>query len=215
MEGRERDQGFLKPWHLPVAVMGIAIPIIGATMLGGAPAGMGAAFLVAATIVVIAARARPDEPIEVVRAGVAGGHVLVLACTSIDAPVAVDTVVEAVEASASRTAHRTVEVLVVAPAFIGRLAQWLSDLEAARIGAQERLAVSLAGLAAAGLDARGRVGDSDPLIAAEDALRSYPADQLVFITDAGDERSEAAASAIRRRSPLPIRHVALAGEPVG
>ena len=48
---------------------------------------------------------------------------------------------------------------MLAPALNRRLSHWMSDLRGARLGAQERLAVSLAALAAARVDATGRVGD--------------------------------------------------------
>jgi len=47
--------------------------------------------------------------------------------------------------------------------------------------AEERLVVSLAALRARGLDAEGYVGDSDPLVAAKEALRLFPADDVVIL----------------------------------
>ena len=47
---------------------------------------------------------------------------------------------------------------------------------------------SLATLAAADLDARGEVGDSDPVQAVEDTLRSFPAQEVVFVTGAARAR---------------------------
>src|SRR3954454_10988201 len=55
------------------------------------------------------------------------------------------------------------EVLVVAPALNSRLRHWMSDVDAARRAAEERLAVCLKRLRAAGVSARGEVGDSDPM----------------------------------------------------
>ena len=172
MEGS--GSSLFRAWHLPVAVIGIAVPIIGATMLGGPPAGLGAAFLVAATIVYLAVRSTPREAIEVAGADRAGAR-----------------------------------VLVVAPATGSRLGHWLSDVGPARLGAQERLAVSLAGLATAGIDARGRVGDPDPVMATEDALRTFPAGAVVFVSELEDERAREAAEDVRDRARLPVRHLAL------
>jgi hypothetical protein len=67
--------------------------------------------------------------------------------------------------------------------------------------------VTLAGLAAAGLDARSRVGDSDPTLATEDAIRSWPAEMIVFFTDREDERAARAARDVTRRATVPVRHV--------
>jgi hypothetical protein len=202
-----------KAWHLPIAVAGIAIPIVGATMLGGPPAGLGASFLVAATIVYLAARASPREPIEVASADRAGARVLVVACTGVDEPLAAEAVAEAAEEAGAEDPSDA-DVLVVAPASGSRLGHWLSDLGPARLGAQERLAVSLATLAAAGIGARGRVGDPDPTIATEDTLRTFAATSILFVTELDDERAERAAADVRDRASVPLRHVALGPAPV-
>jgi hypothetical protein len=201
----------LKPWHLPVAVAGIAVPIIAATILAGPPGGLAAAFLVAATIVILAVRAAPRGPIEVVRAGRPGARLLVLAFTAVDAPPAVAAVADA---ATEADGGAEPEILVVAPATGSRLAHWLSDVEPARLAAQERLAVSLATLAAGGLDARGRVGDPDAVVAVEDALRVFPATHVLFVSDTDDERARAAAAEVGDRLALPVRHLELGpGQP--
>jgi hypothetical protein len=203
----------LKAWHLPVAVVGIAVPIIAATMFGGPPAGLGAAFLVAATIVFLAVRATPREPIEVARGDGDCARLLVIACTALDEPFAVASIAAAVAELAGGTASTT-DLLVVAPAAGSRLAHWLSDLGRARLEAQELLALSLAGLAAGGLDARGRVGDPDPVVAAEDALRTFPADGVVFVGEVEDDRVAGAAADVRDRLSILVRHLALGAAPV-
>jgi hypothetical protein len=203
----------LKAWHLPVAVVGIAVPIIAATMFGGPPAGLGAAFLVAATIVFLAVRATPREPIEVARGDGDRARLLVIACTALDEPFAVASIAAAV-AELAGGAPSTTDLLVVAPAAGSRLAHWLSDLGRARLEAQELLALSLAGLAAGGLDARGRVGDPDPVVAAEDALRTFPADGVVFVGEVEDDRVAGAAADVRDRLSIPVRHLALGAAPV-
>ena len=64
------------------------------------------------------------------------------------------------------------EVLVVAPALDTRLRHWMPDSDGARRDAEQRLARSLDRLRAAGIHARGQIGDSDPLQAIADALGS-------------------------------------------
>jgi hypothetical protein len=189
-----------KAWQLPVAVTVLTVPIIAATFLGGPPAGLGAAFLAASGVVFLAARARPEEPIE--GSGSGTGRLLVVACCAIDDPFAVN----AITAAAAELSAPP-EILVVAPASIGKLASWTSDLHAGRLAAADRLVVTLAGLAAAGLDARSRVGDSDPTLATEDAIRSWPAEMIVFFTDREDERAARAARDVNRRATVPVRHV--------
>jgi hypothetical protein len=83
-----------------------------------------------------------------------------------------------------------------------RVAHWLSDLRKARGDAQRRLAVSLGSLAAAGLDARGQIGDTDPVQAVEDALHTFPAQELVFVTG---RDHDAEVQDVRRRLDRPVR----------
>ena len=81
---------------------------------------------------------------------------------------------------------RGAAVLVVAPAFNSRLRHWLSDEDPARRLAAERLAATVERLSRIGVQAEGRVGDADPMLAISDALRMFPADEIVF---AGEHRS--------------------------
>lgn len=74
------------------------------------------------------------------------------------------------------------DVLVVCPALNSPLRHWASDEDEARERAQARLHESLRALAAAGVEARGEVGDADPLQAMEDALRTFGADEIVVST---------------------------------
>ena len=97
-------------------------------------------------------------------------------------------------ADPSRSGDRREASLVVAPARSGMLARWTDDLESARFESQRGLAVSLATLAAAGVEAEGRVGDGDPLRAAEDALRTYAATEVVVVAAAGSSRAAASES---------------------
>jgi len=102
------------------------------------------------------------------------------------------------------------DVVVVAPALNGRLAHWVSDVNRARRAAHERLEVSLVSLRAAGFDADGWVGDADPLLAIEDALRVFDADEIVVASD--PERRHWLARDLpdraRRRFARPVSHLA-------
>src|SRR5207248_2780771 len=73
-------------------------------------------------------------------------------------------------------------VLVVVPALNSPLKHWTSDEDGAREAAQQRLDASLAAMRAAGIDANGEVGDSDPLMAIEDAIRTFAPDELIIST---------------------------------
>jgi hypothetical protein len=102
------------------------------------------------------------------------------------------------------------EVLVVCPALNAPLRHWVSDEDGARAAAHERLEASLARLAEAGVDARGEVGDGDPLQAIEDALRTFGADEVIISTHP-EGRSHwlerGVVSAARERFAVPITHV--------
>jgi GABA permease len=74
------------------------------------------------------------------------------------------------------------DVLLVCPALNSRIRTWTSDEDGARTAAQARLAASLARLSELGVQARGEIGDGDPLQALEDALREFPADEIVVST---------------------------------
>ena len=195
----------LRPWTLPLIVLAVIVPITGAVLLAGPAAGFAAGAAVATAIVVIAARTRYDEPIEVASASDRRYHVLVV----VTEPAADPGTVETISAAARKGARaggsdREVEVLVLAPALNSPLSHWLSDLRDARLEAQERLAVSVAALAAAHVEATGRVGDTDPVQAVEDTLASFPAQEVVFVTGQG---AEGDVSEIRRRLDRPLRHV--------
>jgi GABA permease len=88
----------------------------------------------------------------------------------------------ALRAEILRRAGPTSEVLVVCPALNSRIRHWTSDEDHAREEAQARLDESLAALAAAGVRARGQVGDDDPIQAVDDALRAFAADEIVIST---------------------------------
>jgi hypothetical protein len=109
-----------------------------------------------------------------------------------------------------RSTGYEVQILVVCPALNSPLRHWVSDEDAARTAAQERLDNSLARLAEEGLDARGEVGDGEPLQAVEDALRSFGADEIIISTHP-EGRSQwlerGVVSGARARFDVPITHV--------
>jgi hypothetical protein len=102
------------------------------------------------------------------------------------------------------------EVLVVTPALNSPLRHWVSDEDQARADAQQRLNASLAELAQAGVQARGEVGDGDPLQAIEDALRTFGADEIILSTHP-EGRSHwlerGVVEKARERFAVPITHV--------
>jgi nucleotide-binding universal stress UspA family protein len=103
------------------------------------------------------------------------------------------------------------EVVVVAPALIGRLGYWTGDDRRSRRDAEERLEICLESLRQSGVEARGTVGDADPLQAIEDALIAFDADAIVVATDSHGPSNWLAHDIVRRaerRFSRPIGQVA-------
>jgi hypothetical protein len=103
------------------------------------------------------------------------------------------------------------EVFVVCPALAGsRAAHWASDIDDGIALARERLQVSLAAIERLGLSARGEIGDSDPSLAIEDALRHFPADEVLISTHPPDRSrwlERGVVSNTRERLQLPVTHL--------
>jgi nucleotide-binding universal stress UspA family protein len=100
------------------------------------------------------------------------------------------------------------EVLVVAPALNSRLRHWVSDEDAARRRAEDRVAAFVEHLERRGIHAQGRVGDADPLLAIADALSTFPADEIVIAARSPSPLVERLAARARERFGLPTSHTA-------
>jgi len=102
------------------------------------------------------------------------------------------------------------KVLVVCPALNSPLRHWVSDEDEARRAAQARLQASLESMHAVGIDARGEIGDGDPLQAIEDAVRTFAPDELIVSTHP-EGRSHwlerGVVDRARERFDLPVLHV--------
>jgi hypothetical protein len=103
------------------------------------------------------------------------------------------------------------EIFLVTPALArSRAAHWASDLDEAIDQARRRMEVSLSAIRGLGLEAQGQIGDSDPNVAIEDALRVFPADEIVISTHP-PERSRWLEGGVVERAreeiELPIAHV--------
>lgn len=102
------------------------------------------------------------------------------------------------------------QVLVVCPALNSQVRTWASDEDGARAMAQGRLEESLARLREDGVQARGEVGDGDPLQAIADALRTFGADEIVISTHPEGRSNwleRDVVGAARARFDVPITHV--------
>jgi hypothetical protein len=109
-----------------------------------------------------------------------------------------------------RSAGFRSQVLVVSPALNSPLKHWVSDEDEARKAAQERLDRSLARLRDAGIEARGEIGDGEPLQAIEDALRTFGAEEIIISTHPEGRSNwleKGVVSGARERFAVPITHV--------
>jgi hypothetical protein len=81
------------------------------------------------------------------------------------------------------------EVLVVSPAVNqSPVAFWVSDSDEAILDAESTAKQTADALNAQGAHARAQTGESDPLLALQDALTTFPADRVVVFVR-GDEES--------------------------
>ena len=110
------------------------------------------------------------------------GHVLLIATEELGGATVIEELRrELREANAEK-------LMVIAPAVErSPLHHALGDVNTARREAEKRLAASLAELRRAGIAALGEVGDSDPLVAAKDALRQFGADEVLIVAHAEDQ----------------------------
>lgn len=82
------------------------------------------------------------------------------------------------------------EVLVVSPAVNeSPVAFWVSDSDEAILDAESTAQQTADALAAAGARSRAQVGESDPLLALQDALTTFRADRVIVFAR-GDEESQ-------------------------
>jgi hypothetical protein len=111
--------------------------------------------------------------------------------------------------------HGNTKVLVVAPALLDRTHLWASDVDPARADAQARLDVGVADLVEAGIPATGRVGAHDPLVAFDDAYRTFGPDEAIISTGTPGQSSWLDQDVIgqaRERFEVPITHVVVEEE---
>jgi len=100
------------------------------------------------------------------------------------------------------------EVLVISPATNqSRLAFWVSDSDEAIKEAEEAEEATVASLRGAGVEASGDTGESEPAVALQDALATFPADRIViFEHPAGDRdtREDTGLEDIESRFGIPV-----------
>jgi hypothetical protein len=117
---------------------------------------------------------------------------------------------QALKSAVGRETAEAAEVLVVAPALNSKLRFWTSDPDEAIARAEEVEQETVERLDEEGIDAAGDTGESDPLLAIQDSLQTYPADEIVLVTHAAGERNwqeEGVVDEARERFGKPVTHL--------
>lgn len=132
-------------------------------------------------------------------------NLLVLAPEAVDA----DTVRDALDGEDLADAR----VLVISPALHeSPLSFWTSDSDEAIAEAQESADKSVAALESDGVQATGRTGESEPLLALQDALATFEADRILVFVHAEDEqryREDDVVGEAGRRFGVPVTEATL------
>ena len=100
--------------------------------------------------------------------------------------------------------------LVVSPALNSRLKTFTSDEDPARAAARERLDETIERLSSVGIEARGEVGDGDPLVAIDDAVRTFGPEEIVISTHPPGKSNwleRGVVEAVRSRYDVEVTHV--------
>jgi hypothetical protein len=123
-------------------------------------------------------------------------------------PVDADAVRGALGADAERA-----EVLVISPATNqSKLAFWVSDSDDAIVEAERAEKETVEHLQEAGVEASGDTGESEPAVALQDALATFPADRIVvFSHPAGnrDYREDKGLAEVEQRFGVPVIHATI------
>ena len=103
---------------------------------------------------------------------------------------------------------RGAEVLVISPATNrSRLAFWVSDSDEAIAEAETAKEETVERLEEEGVDAAGLIGESEPAVAIQDALATFPADRIVLFSHPDrDYREDAGLQDAEQRFGVPVTH---------
>jgi hypothetical protein len=110
---------------------------------------------------------------------------------------------------AARSAGRPTRALVIAPSLSSRLDRLTGDEQAYQV-AQDHLSATLEALNRIGVEAEGHIGPHDPIQAADDGLREFPADLIVFATppvDSANRLEKDLAEVASSRYDIPVAKI--------
>src|SRR5919204_2153380 len=114
---------------------------------------------------------------------------------------------KALKSAVGRDTAEEAEVLVVAPALNSKLKFLTSDPDEAIARAEAVQEETVERLDEEGIDAAGDTGESDPLLALQDALQTFPADEIVLVTHSSGGRNwreEGVVEQARERFDTPV-----------
>jgi hypothetical protein len=135
-------------------------------------------------------------------------HFLVVATTDVPGP--------ELRREVEHHAGREAKIHVVAPAITqGPLKHVMGDVDEAKQSADERLDSLLQELRSSGAEVTGVIGDSDPVLAIEDALQTFPADEILIVTRAGEGSrwlEEDLFERAKEKFEPPLTHVEVGGD---
>jgi hypothetical protein len=117
---------------------------------------------------------------------------------------------DALRAAVGEEDANSAEVLVVAPALNSRRRFFLADPDPAIDRAEAVQEETVERLDEEGIDAAGDTGEEDPLLALQDALTTYDADEIVLFTHEGGQQNwqeEGLVEQAKGRFSVPVRHL--------
>ena len=117
---------------------------------------------------------------------------------------------EALKKAVGRHRAEAAEVLVVAPTLNTKTRFLFSDVDEAIERADEVQEETVERMGEEGIEAAGDTGESDPLLALQDALQTFQADVIVLFTHPGGESNwleEGLVDAARERFGPPVEHL--------
>jgi hypothetical protein len=117
---------------------------------------------------------------------------------------------EALKSAVGADTAEEAEVLVVAPALNSKFKFLTSDPDEAIARAERVQEETVERLDEEGIDAAGDTGEADPLLALQDALQTYPADEIVLCTHPNSERNwqeEGLVEQARERFDKPVKQL--------
>lgn len=183
----------------------LSITIIAGFLTVGPQLGLALGAVGVGALLVWAARAGEKGAIETAPVTRLRRRILVVVMAELD-----DLAVEAIRSTGEydRPGNQA-EMLLVAPASPGKLGRWATDVTKARAEAQRKLVVSVAAMSKANLNARASVGDDDPVLAVEDALREFAASEVILVSGPAteDDAGERAAAELQSRLRQPLVRV--------